>query len=324
MLMLAACFVAASPGSAAAAPGDPDNSKPALQEALGNALRDYNDAKGRLDVSFARQTQLLVDLKATQDKLTELEGEVGTVASAAYRGSRLNMAVAVLNSSSPEGMLHAAATVEYLVKRDDHQLHDLASTKRLLDQQQLAIAAEVRLQQDQLAIMEKKKKDAEDALRRAGGGQTTSGAPANGKVTASSAPRNPDGSFPAEGCTVDDPTTGGCITPRMLNAYNSARAAGYTRYTSCWRSGGSGEHPKGRACDFSATPNGFVDAVATGANKSYGDGLAGWCVANASRLGVLYVIWYKRIWQPGSGWKAYSGDGTPAGDHYNHVHLSVQ
>jgi hypothetical protein len=39
---------------------------------------------------------------------------------------------------------------------------------------------------------------------------------------------------------------------------------------------------------------------------------------------VLYVIWYKRIWLPGSGWRSYSGDGTPAGDHYNHVHLSVQ
>jgi hypothetical protein len=67
-----------------------------------------------------------------------------------------------------------------------------------------------------------------------------------------------------------------------------------------------------------------VDARASGADKTYGDRLAGWCIANASRIGVLYVIWYKQIWQPGIGWKAYSGDGTPAGDHYNHVHLSVQ
>jgi hypothetical protein len=27
---------------------------------------------------------------------------------------------------------------------------------------------------------------------------------------------------------------------------------------------------------------------------------------------------------PSSGWRAYHGDGTPAGDHMNHVHLSVQ
>jgi len=39
---------------------------------------------------------------------------------------------------------------------------------------------------------------------------------------------------------------------------------------------------------------------------------------------VLYVIWFKQIWFPDRGWRSYSGDGTPAGDHYNHVHLSLQ
>ena len=111
----------------------------------------------------------------------------------------------------------------------------------------------------------------------------------------------------------------------MLHAYQQARAAGFTRYTSCYRSGGSGEHPKGRACDFSAHSTGFLDQVATGDDKAYGDRLAAWCIANSDRIAVLYVIWYKRIWLPSTGWRTYtSGDGTPAGDHYNHVHLSVQ
>jgi hypothetical protein len=110
----------------------------------------------------------------------------------------------------------------------------------------------------------------------------------------------------------------------MLHAYQEARKAGFTHYTKCYRSGSSGEHPLGRACDFSANATTFVDAAATGADKTYGDRLAAWCIANADRIAVLYVIWYKRIWLPGSGWRSYSGDGTPAGDHYNHVHLSVQ
>ena len=113
------------------------------------------------------------------------------------------------------------------------------------------------------------------------------------------------------------------ITPRLLNAYNEARKAGFTHYTKCWRSQSSGEHGKGRACDFSANAKTFVDARATGSDKTYGDNLAAWFIAHASRLGVLYVIWYKRIWHPGQGWSSYGGDGTPAGDHYNHVHLSV-
>ena len=110
----------------------------------------------------------------------------------------------------------------------------------------------------------------------------------------------------------------------MLNAYNNARGAGYTHYTKCWRSQSSGEHPKGRACDFSANATTFVDARATGADKAYGDRLAAYFIANASRLGVLYVIWFRRIWLPSSGWKAYSGgNGDPSSDHTNHVHLSV-
>jgi hypothetical protein len=46
-------------------------------------------------------------------------------------------------------------------------------------------------------------------------------------------------------------------------------------------------------------------------------------VKNASRLGVMYVIWYRQIWNPGTGWTSYSGSGGPNATHTNHVHLSV-
>ena len=46
--------------------------------------------------------------------------------------------------------------------------------------------------------------------------------------------------------------------------------------------------------------------------------------SSANPLAVLYVIWFKQIWLPSSGWKAYSGgNGDPSSDHTNHVHLSV-
>ena len=88
--------------------------------------------------------------------------------------------------------------------------------------------------------------------------------------------------------------------------------------------GGGGDHPLGKACDFSANTSGFVNANAGGADKAYGDNLAAWCVANAKNLGVKYVIWYRQIWQPSSGWRSYSGSGGPAATHTNHVHLSMQ
>jgi hypothetical protein len=327
MLMVVAGFVTpiaiASP--AAAEPGeDGGPTQAALRDALANALRDYNDAKGRVDASLARQAEMTAQETKTRERLAELEARAGTVASAAYMGRRMNMAVALLDSDSPEGLLHAATTVQYLVSRDDRDIRELSATRKLLTELQKLLADELKLQQDQLAIMDQKRKDAEAALRKSGGGQTTTG-PTGGKANANPAGRNSDGSFPAQGCNIKDPTgTGGCITQRMQNAYNEARKAGFTRYTKCWRSGGSGEHPKGRACDFSANATTFANVRASGGDKTYGDNLAAWCVANASRLGVLYVIWYKRIWQPGIGWKGYGGDGTPAGDHYNHVHLSMQ
>jgi len=108
----------------------------------------------------------------------------------------------------------------------------------------------------------------------------------------------------------------------MYHALTEARLAGFTRFTACWRVQDSGEHPKGRACDFSATQNGF-GGVAAGADKAYGTRLAAWCMANADALGVLYVIWFRQIWMPGVGWRAYFGSGDPSAEHTNHVHLSV-
>ena len=83
------------------------------------------------------------------------------------------------------------------------------------------------------------------------------------------------------------------------------------------------EHPKGRACDFSTQYQGF-GGVATGEARLYGNNLAAFLVRNADRLGVLYVIWYKQVWFPATGWRTYTlAAGDPSSDHTNHVHLSV-
>lgn len=109
----------------------------------------------------------------------------------------------------------------------------------------------------------------------------------------------------------------------MLHAYQQARADGFTHYTVCWSQRSSGEHPKGRACDFSSNATTYKNAAATGADKAYGDRLAAYFVKNADKLGVMYVIWYRQIWTPSTGWRAYSASGGPSVVHTNHVHLSM-
>jgi hypothetical protein len=71
------------------------------------------------------------------------------------------------------------------------------------------------------------------------------------------------------------------------------------------------DHPKGLAADFMVNTPGL--------SKATGDALAAYVIANAARLKVKYVIWYRRSWNPQRGtWVDYHGDS----DHTDHVHVS--
>ncbi|WBB82520.1 hypothetical protein O7606_23280 [Micromonospora sp. WMMD882] len=322
--MVAALAVAAllvvAPAPAHAEP-DEGGTK-ALRDALEASAKGHIEAKAKLDNSKKRQAALTAELKRIESRLVGLSAQVGEVAVQSYKLGRLNATGLLLQSTGPEQLLQRAAELDVLAQRDGKRLRTLAEERDRANLAKLAIDAEVREQLKQVNQMAKKKRDAEKALAAVSSGPS-GGFGSGGSASARPAPRNPDGSWPKESCSVNDPTTSGCITPRTLNALKQAQAAGYQRHVSCFRSGGSGEHPKGRACDFSAATGGFEDRTATGGDKSYGDRLAAWCVRNASRLGVLYVIWYRQIWHPGTGWQAYGGSGSPAADHTNHVHLSM-
>ncbi|MEV4658109.1 hypothetical protein [Micromonospora sp. NPDC049301] len=303
-----------------AEPGEGGSKK--LRDALELTAKGHIEAKAKLDNSERRQTALTGELKSVESRLVELTAQVGEVAAQSYRAGRLTPVSMLLNSANPETFLQRAADLDLMAQRDGRRVRTLTEARQQAQQAKVAIDAEVREQQKQLAVMAKKKKEAEAALAEVSSG-SSNGFSGGSSASAKPAPRNPDGSWPSESCSVNDPTTSGCITPRTLNALKQTQAAGYKRHVSCHRSGGGGEHPKGRACDFAAATNGFEDRSATGGDKAYGDSLAAWHVRNANRLGVLYVIWYRQIWHPGTGWRAYSGSGSPAADHTNHVHLSM-
>ncbi|MET8123100.1 hypothetical protein [Micromonospora sp. NPDC005189] len=315
---------------AAAAPdSDEEGGTPALRAQLDAASKGYLDAKRALDTSVQRQQQLATQLKTTEAELDQRSGKVGEIAGVAYRTGRLGAMSALLNSNTPEGFMDRAAALDAVAANEDRVLRDLLATKDQANRTRVALDGEIIEQRKQVAVMAKRKEQAERALTVAttpkprttvdtGSNRGTSAA------NATAAPRNSDGSWPSESCSVNDPTpASGCITPRTLHALNQAKAAGFTRYVSCHRPSGSGEHPKGRACDFAAQKGGF-GSDATGGDKTYGNNLAAYFIRNADRLAVLYVIWYRQIWLPSSGWKSYSGaGGDPSSDHTNHVHLSV-
>jgi peptidoglycan DL-endopeptidase CwlO len=330
LMATAAVVVGLAPASVAA-PGDPttpgnEGGTPSLQKQLEDASKGFLDAQAALQNSRQRQAQLTEQLQSVQRRLGEIAPAAGRIALMAYRnaGSLGNMSALLSSSGSPDALVDRATTLNLIALRSDRQLHELATLRADLQSHKAAIDSEVANQERQLGAMAKKKQDAERALASNGGGQPTAGPSSGGSATATAtaAPRGSNGQWPAESCSIKDPTTSGCVTPRLLHALQQAKAAGFTRYVSCWRSGGSGEHPKGRACDFAAATGGF-GGVATGGDKAYGDRLAAYFLANASRLAVLYVIWYRQIWLPSSGWRAYHGGGDPSSDHTNHDHLSV-
>jgi hypothetical protein len=305
----------ASPANAA--PGEDGGTNPSLREQLEAANRGFLDAQANLEASRKRQAELAQKLTDTQDKLAALNTSANELASAAYRNNGLRTASALLSSVSPDNLVDRATAVNTLAIRNDKQLREFGRLSRELIQAKSAVDAEVGIQEKQLAEMAKRKADAEKAV----GGTRTTGY-SGGSATAQPAPKV-NGKWPAESCNQDDPTTGGCLTARTLHAYKQARAAGFTRYCACYRSGeDGGQHPRGRACDFAAAANGF-GGVATGGDYTYGSNLAAFFVNNANNLAVLYVIWFRKIWQPSTGWRTYSGSGSPAATHENHVHLSV-
>lgn len=90
----------------------------------------------------------------------------------------------------------------------------------------------------------------------------------------------------------------------------------------CFRHGDSGEHPKGRACDFMTDRIGTT----TAAGQEFGDMVAAFAVANAERLGIYYVIWKQRIWnvqRASEGWRLMEDRGSITQNHYDHVHISM-
>lgn len=299
-------------------PASADPDEEALEADLADAITAVNDAQELVDTTEARAAELQTQIDETQARFDELQTALDDYALYLHTEGDLQQTNAVLAAEDPQDLIDALTYTGFLGNERAALLADAGALLIQLEAEQAAHAAEVEDAAAALDAAEKAQEDLEEELddlraELAAGPGSDGGAPA-----ADSGPGS------GGSCTEDDPTTSGCLTPATLHVYNETKEAGFDRYVSCYRSGGGGEHPKGRACDFSANSSGFQDTDATGGDKDYGDRLAAWYVNNASTLGIEYVIWYRQFWSPGSGWRSYSGGGTPAGDHTNHVHVSVR
>jgi hypothetical protein len=317
------------PASAYAEPNEIPNAKIAqLRQNLESVAGQYLEAEAAFGKAKKEQIALNQRLAAAENRYTRSRAGVAKYAAEAYKTGRLGVFGVMLNANSPDALLDRSAALERMTARDEARISEMVAARKEIIEAKAGVDAAVTEQAKQTREMAKLRKAAEKALS-AVGGEATKGWVEPGSPLAIPAPRNSDGTWPREICSIKDPTRPrpACITPRLLHAYEQARKAGFTRYTACWRPGDMYEHPKGRACDFAAAEGGF-SGTAGGGDRQYGNRLAAYFVKNASALGVMYVIWFCQVWLPGSGWRGYSPTGakcgdSPSSDHTDHVHLSV-
>ena len=320
--VLAAIAYAVPP--AAAAPGDSapsidDEGVPStLREVLDSTGRGYLKARTALGRSKQRQLALRLDLEQAEARRDDLLPGVRRMAGEAYRTGRVTSVGVLMSGTDPGRFLERAQALYEINQLNDSRLRALNAAVAAADSARGAVDREVAEEQRQLTAMAQQKRAAEKALALVGGAELTGGLVDATSPIARAAPRGSDGQFRDESCSQPDPTTGGCITARTLNALREAKKARFTRFVGCYRPGGPFEHPRGRACDWSLRSRGYSPARTTD-EKVYGNNLTAFLVRNADRLGILYVIWYRKIWFPATGWKSYTGPK----DHKDHVHMSM-
>jgi hypothetical protein len=336
---------------AAAQPVDPPADDPIVFEGGTRALRDqldetqsaWLDAKVALDASVARQQELEATLIDVREQIEVQTADLGRVAYVAFITAGHTGLSSLVNSGPLDELLDGMGLLDMLATRETTLIQALIATRARAHAAQVDIDRETATQDELLVEMDTRKQQAQLAVCRAAGGCA---AEDEGTFTAASshvaqaAPRNANGSWPAEYIPRDRPgypfvieraVTGhpyrpDPITPRLAHMIRQAKAAGFTRYVTCFRhEENGGEHPRGRACDFGLGGGPTGGNSVRGSGKSYGDQLAAFLIFNAERLGVLYIVWYRQIWLVSTGrWRYYSGCCDPSSMHTDHVHVSIR
>ena len=224
-------------------------------------------------------------------QLAAAHRQLARLAAASYMDGAPDQALAVLAGGDPRQVLGRAATIEFLARQRDareQQLQRLEVAGMIAQQAAQAKAAGLRQMVAGLVGQQQRIK----------------------RLLAQFQPQSP--------------TLGDDITPRMRDVRDEVdRRFGPFSAIGCYRPGSDGEHPLGRACDFMLSSGGVMP---TASSIQLGYSIAAWAQANASRLGIMYIIYRQRIWDvrmASSGWVPMEDRGSITANHYDHVHISV-
>lgn len=286
VLAAIAMLAACMAAPAAAAPADPDARLRELTKQADDLEKRYRGTILDLEEARRKAQQATTRVKRLRTQLRTARRKLVEFAQLAYMGGAVD-GVHLFAANGDPGTL---ATVTYLAL---HRAERLKNVQRLLDEQRKAAAkaeAEIEKLRKQIKELQSKRSEVERLLRRFG---------------------------------FQTPDAGTGLTPRMITVRNAIlRQFALPHGYGCLRPGDPGEHGKGRACDFMVSSGGRMPD-ATGLAR--GDAIAQWCIQNARRYGIMYIIWKQRYYdlRTGSGWRPMADRGSVTANHWDHVHVSV-
>jgi len=286
VLAAIAMLAACMAAPAAAAPADPDARLRELTKQADDLEKRYRGTILDLEEARRKAQQATTRVKRLRTQLRTARRKLVEFAQLAYMGGAVD-GVHLFAANGDPGTL---ATVTYLAL---HRAERLKNVQRLLDEQRKAAAkaeAEIGKLRKQIKELQSKRNEVERLLKRFG---------------------------------FQTPDAGTGLTPRMITVRNAIlRQFALPHGYGCLRPGDPGEHGKGRACDFMVSSGGRMPD-ATGLAR--GDAIAQWCIQNARRYGIMYIIWKQRYYdlRTGSGWRPMADRGSVTANHWDHVHVSV-
>ena len=303
--MAVACSLLASSARAAApavqlAPDSaagrllPADAHPPLAQLEARAAELSRQYRGQLELLTGVETAAEVAAARVlllDRQLAAAHRQLARLAAASYMGSVPDPALLLSAGGDPQQALGRSAIVEYLAHQRDAREQELQRLTVAANRAQQAAQAKVAGLRQMVATLVGQ----QQRIKR---------------LLAQYKPQSP--------------VIGDNITPRMREVRNEIDTRfGPFPAIGCYRPGSDGEHPLGRACDFMLSSGGVMP---TGANIQKGYDIAAWAQANASRLGIMYIIYRQRIWDvrmASSGWVPMEDRGSITANHYDHVHISV-
>jgi hypothetical protein len=287
----AAPAVRAVPGAGALSAANSPGEFARLEARAARLTRQYRGQLELLTDAESAVKSALARAARLNRQLRAARQEVAGIAAASYMGGVRDPMTVIMSGGNNQRMLQDAAILQFVSAQRGAKERTFAQLTAAQEQAQQAARAKMA------------------ELRR----QVTALAAQRRKVDALMARFQPE-----------SPVIGDNITPRMLQVKDEVdRRFGPFVDIGCFRAEASGEHPLGRACDFMLSTGGVMP---TAAKVQLGSQIAAWAQANASRLGIMYIIYRQRIWDirmASSGWVPMADRGSITANHFDHVHISV-